>query len=504
MTAHSVVPHKGQIKTDLEQFFSPFRQQIVGYQQTFQTPYGQKRILYADWTASGRLYAPIEHRLSDELGPYVGNTHTETTETGKAMTLAYHKAQKIIKCHVNAGKSDVLLLAGTGMTGAVNRLQRILGLRLPEKWSPFLTIPDNERPVVFVTHMEHHSNHTSWLETIATVECILPDEQGLVDLMYLEQLLEKYQDRQVKIASVTACSNVTGVQTPYHEIARIMHQHGGLCFVDFACSAPYIGIDMHPQNDEEAKLDAIYFSPHKFLGGPGTPGVLIFDAKLYTNKVPDCPGGGTVAWTNPWGEHRFWEDIEAREDGGTPAFLQTIKAAMAIQLKEQMDPDKMLLREKELLQILFFGLKKIEKLHILAENIEDRLGVVSFYIEDLHYNLGVRLLNDRFGIQVRGGCSCAGTYGHFLLNIPESISHHITHQIDEGDLSNKPGWIRASIHPVMTDEEVIFLVDAIEQLVANSKEWGKDYTYDAHTNEFHHKSEPNTVQTIVDNWFEWE
>jgi len=504
MTANTVIPLKHPHKSRLEAYFTAFRNQIVGYQQFFQTPYGQQRLLYADWTASGRLYAPIEHRLSEELGPYVGNTHTETTETGKAMTLAYHKAQKIIKSHVNANANDVLLLAGTGMTGAVNRLQRILGLRLPEKWSPLCNIPEIERPVVFVTHMEHHSNHTSWLETIATVECILPDEQGLVNLHNLEQLLDKYQDRQVKIASVTACSNVTGVQTPYHEIARMMHRHGGLCFVDFACSAPYIKIDMHPEQDEEAKLDAIYFSPHKFLGGPGTPGVLIFDSKLYTNKVPDCPGGGTVAWTNPWGEHRFWDDIEAREDGGTPAFLQTIKAAMAIQLKELMNPEKMLLREKELLEILFTGLKKIDKLHILAENIEDRLGVISFYIEDLHYNLGVRILNDRFGIQVRGGCSCAGTYGHFLLNIPESISHNITHQIDEGDLSNKPGWIRASIHPVMTNEEVVFLVSAIKQLAIHHKEWGKDYTYNSHTNEFCHLSGTDSVQTIVNSWFDWE
>ncbi|OWY26177.1 aminotransferase class V-fold PLP-dependent enzyme [Sphingobacteriales bacterium UPWRP_1] len=487
----------------LEAYFEPIRQQVVGYNQFFVTPYGRKRILYADWTASGRLYAPIEHRLSEELGPFVGNTHTETTETGKSMTMAYHLAQKKIKQHVNAGTHDVLLLAGSGMTGAVNRLQRILGLRIPEKWASSVQIPEAERPVVFVTHMEHHSNHTSWLETLATVECIMPDEQGLVNLQYLKMLLDKYQNRQIKIASVTACSNVTGVQTPYHEIARIMHRNGGLCFVDFACSAPYIPINMHPQGDEDAKLDAIYFSPHKFLGGPGTPGVLIFDSKLYTNKVPDCPGGGTVAWTNPWGEHKFLDDIEAREDGGTPAFMQTIKAAMAIQLKEKMGVDNMLQREKELLQILFFGLKRIPGVHILAENIEDRLGVVSFYIDGLHYNLGVTLLNDRFGIQVRGGCSCAGTYGHFLLNIPQNTSHDITSEIDAGDLSRKPGWMRASVHPVMTNAEVRLLVDAIAELAANHRTWAEDYVYNPHTNEFCHQTHPDATAQRVKTWFEW-
>lgn len=501
MSVSHFINHLQVSNHSLEAYFEPFREQIIGYNQQFTTPYGNKRLLYADWTASGRLYAPIENTIAHQMGAFIGNTHTETSETGKTMTLAYHKAQQIIKKHVNASKTDVLLLAGSGMTGAVNRLHRILGLRLPEKWAPLLHIPESERPVVFVTHMEHHSNHTSWLETIATVECILPDEQGLVNLPYLENLLQKYHDRQIKIASVTACSNVTGVQTPYHQIARIMHRHGGLCFVDFACSAPYININMHPHNDEEAKLDAIYFSPHKFLGGPGSPGILIFDAKLYTNKVPDCPGGGTVAWTNPWGEHKFLEDIEAREDGGTPAFLQTIKAALAIQLKEKMGVQNILEREKELLHPLFEGLLKIKGLHILAQNIANRLGVVSFYIDGLHYNLGVRLLNDRFGIQVRGGCSCAGTYGHFLLNISEGVSHHITHQIDAGDLTNKPGWIRASIHPTMTNAEIDTLIDAIEQLAQNFHQWADDYQYNPHTNEFTHKTYPDSVAARVNEWF---
>ncbi len=467
----------------LQTYFEPFRRNVIGYSQRFGSAYGPQRIVYADWTASGRLYRPIEEKLINDFGPFVGNTHTETTVTGTSMTKAYHMAHAIIKNHVHAGKDDVIITVGSGMTGAVSKFQRILGIKVPERLAEFVQVPAELRPVVFVTHMEHHSNHTSWLETVADVECILPDSHGLIDLDHLEELLQKHRDRPTKIASVTACSNVTGVQTCYHEIARLMHSHGGLCFVDFACAAPYVEIDMHPEDPLE-KLDAIYFSPHKFLGGPGTPGVLIFDSKLYQNRVPDNPGGGTVLWTNPWGEHHYFDDIEIREDGGTPAFLQTIKAALAVQLKEEMGVDKMLQREKQLLARLFSGLEKIDRLHILAGNLKERLGVVSFYLEDLHYNLGVKILNDRFGIQLRGGCSCAGTYGHYLLNIPENVSHEITSKIDAGDFSAKPGWLRISMHPIMTDEDIQHIVSGIAELVAHYEDWRQDYCYDSHSNEF--------------------
>lgn len=484
----------------LEQYFDRFRKQIVGYDQTFESPYGQQQILYADWTASGRLYRPIEEKLLNEFGPFVGNTHTETTVTGTSMTRAYHEAKHLIKSHVNAGPEDVLLMTGSGMTGAVSKFQRILGLKAPEQLMPFVKIPEVDRPVIFITHMEHHSNHTSWLETLADVECILPDDKGLIDLSHLEKLLQQYQHRTTKIASVTACSNVSGVHTCYQQIARLMHQNGGLCFVDFACSGPYVSIDMHPKDPLE-KLDAIYFSPHKFLGGPGTPGILLFDSHLYRNRVPDQPGGGTVVWTNPWGGHQYIDNIEEREDGGTPAFLQTIKAALAIQLKEEMGVERMLQREEEMLRILFPALRQIPGMHILADNLEDRLGVISFYIEGLHFNLVVKLLNDRFGIQMRGGCSCAGTYGHYLLHIQPEQSEAITSQIDQGNLTVKPGWIRMSVHPTMTNADIYSLIHALEQLVEHHAEWEKDYRYNANSNEYHHLGGDAQDAERVSRWF---
>jgi selenocysteine lyase/cysteine desulfurase len=486
--------------TRLESYFERFRRNIVGYHQPFQTPYGVVKLVYADWTASGRLYKPIERRMVEELGPFVGNTHSETTHTGSSMTHAYHLAHQIIKKHVNAGPDDALLFVGFGMTAAINKLQRILGLKVPEQLRAQLSLPEELKPIVFVTHMEHHSNHTSWYETIADVVVLKHTEEGLVDTGDLRALLEKYRNRKIKIGSFTACSNVTGIAAPYRELARIMHEHGGWCFVDFAASAPYVEINMHPDDPLE-KLDAIVFSPHKFLGGPGTPGVLIFDSQLYHLKSPDQPGGGTVLWTNPWGQYRFIPDIEVREDGGTPGFLQAIKAALAIELKEQMGVEKLQQREEEIVAKVFRELRTIPGVRILADNIEHRLAIISLYFEKIHYNLVVRLLNDRFGIQTRGGCSCAGTYGHYLLNLDQYTSKRITDKIDAGDNTERPGWVRLSLHPTTTDEEVDYIIDALRQIQENAEEWGNEYSYDPHTNEFRHRTSNGQLQRMVEQWF---
>ena len=511
----------------LQEYFKSFRDNIIGIDTYFETPYGTKKMLYADWTASGRAYAPIEERIQHEIMPLLANTHTETTVTGTAMTRAYEQSKHIIKQHVKAGPDDVLIFAGSGMTGAVNKLQRLLGLRIPERimdyvkagrlpspaelennkvrihalFSNYLDIDPELKPIIFVSHMEHHSNQTSWLETIADVEIIPNDENGNINLPALEQLLQKYQNRKNKIAAVTGCSNVTGIQTPYHEVAQLAHAYNGLCFVDFACSAPYVDIDMHPQM-KGGNLDAIFFSPHKFLGGPGTPGVLIFNKNLYHNIIPDQPGGGTVTYTNPWKYHEYITDIEHREDGGTPPFLQGIKAALAVKLKEEMGVDNMLKREEEILKIVFERLPKLKGIDIMEGQNKNRLGVISFLIRGAHFNLVVKLMNDHFGIQTRGGCACAGTYGHMLLHVDEMHSNEILDEIHKGDLSCKPGWIRMSIHPVMTDEEVNYLLDAIEKIALNYNEWKNDYIYEPDTNEYHHHSYKDGINTLVNDWFD--
>ena len=447
-----------------EAWFAPFRENIIGFQSTFESPWGRKKILYADWTASGRAYRPIEEYLQEEVLPYFANTHTATTFTGRKMSQAYEEAKEIIKHHVCATPEDVLLFCGSGMTAAVCKLQRILAHEVA-------------RAVVFITHMEHHSNQINWLERAAKVVIIRSAPDGNVDLAHLRELLVQYRDWPYKIAAVTACSNVTGIETPYQEIAVLLHAAGGLCFVDFACSAPYVRIDMRA-------LDAIYFSGHKFLGGPGTPGILIFKKELYENpfpdqpgrvdripdqpgrvdRIPDQPGGGTLLYSNPWAEFEYLDDIETREDGGTPPILQGIKLAQCVLLKEEMGVDAMLHRERELVLHLLDRLKSIPRVEVLEPTHRKRLGIVSFVMKDAHYDEVVEMLNDRFGIQTRGGCSCAGTYGHKLLGIDKTRSHEIWQALRAGETWAKPGWVRISLHPTMTHAEIDFISDAVEQI----------------------------------------
>jgi selenocysteine lyase/cysteine desulfurase len=487
--------------SELEKYFQEFRDNIVGIDEEFESPYGMKRIHYADWIASGRLYGPIESRITDKLGPYVANTHSEATTTGTLITKAYLYSHKYIKKHVNAGPNDVIITAGYGMTAVINKLMRILSLKGCGGTNKGC-VKIMDKPVVFVTHMEHHSNHTSWFETVAEVVQLEPGKDLLVDLDDLKAKLEKYKDRAFKIGSFTACSNVTGVKTPIHKMAKLMHEYGGLVFVDYAAGAPYMNMNMHPEDPLE-KLDAIFFSPHKFLGGPGSSGVLIFDKAMYKLEVPDNPGGGTVDWTNPWGNYKYVDDIEAREDGGTPGFLQSIKAALAIELKQKMGVKNILAREEELLEIAFDGLKAIHGIEILADNVRDRIGVISFYHLNIHFNLFVKVLNDKYGIQTRGGCACAGTYGHYLLEVSYDRSKEITEKINSGDLSEKPGWVRWSLHPTMMDDEVRYFLQAVEEVVNNIDSYRSQYTYVVSRNEFIHNAELNSTrdQEILESWF---
>lgn len=413
-------------------YFDTVRSQIIGQDRLIETPQGLRPLVYADWTASGRAYRPIETYLLEEILPFWGNTHTDTTLTGTRMSAAYEEAAHIVKTHVHAGAEDVLLFCGSGMTGAVGKLQRLLG---------FKGAPVSPRPVVFVTDMEHHSNHLSWLETTAEVVVF----SGLEELRCL---LPHYKGRPM-IAAVTACSNVTGIETPVHAIAELMHAHGGWCFADYACAAPYVDIDVR-------LLDAIYFSGHKFLGGPGTPGVLVFKRRLYRGGVPDQPGGGTVLYANPWGDRDYVEDIEQRESGGTPPLLGAIKLGQCILLKEEMGVERIRVREEELVTRLLDGLSRIERVRVLAADRRQRLGVVSFVVEGAHHDDVVRFLNDCYGIQSRGGCSCAGPYGHVLLGIGRERSAAI-----RAGQSPKPGWVRISIHPTTTEAEIDYIIKAV-------------------------------------------
>lgn len=467
--------------------FADIRCGIIGNKKIIRTPYGRMNMLYADWCASGRLYEPIEAYMVQNIGPLVGNTHTDSNATGASMTHAYHAALEVVKRHVHAGPCDIVLSCGTGMTAAVNKLQRLLNLRVPEGLQGRLLLHEEERPVIFITHMEHHSNHISWLETIGEVVVLPPDANGQVSPIMLDHLLVQFRHRPLKIGAFTACSNVTGIRTPLHELAAVMHEHGGLAFADYSASAPYDNIDMHPQG-QGRHLDGIYFSPHKFLGGPGTSGILVMDSRLITCRVPDQPGGGTVIWTDPWGRREYVGSVEEREDGGTPGFLQAVRSALAIKLKEEMGTQAIWQREQALLSELWPYLDAHPRIGILESRNRDRHSIVSFTVEGLHYRLVTRMLNDRFGIQARGGCSCAGSYGHYLFGIGPDVSDHIYGQIHAGYLENKPGWVRISLHPSMDAADVREIGAAVLQIALYGDEWARDYEFQADNGEVRHKS----------------
>ncbi|WP_422359185.1 aminotransferase class V-fold PLP-dependent enzyme [Reichenbachiella sp.] len=459
--------------------FDEIRKNVVGCDQSFDTPFGSFDMLYADWVASGRLYTPIEEAVAKKFGPWVANTHSYSNKTGSLMTTAYNQAKQIIREHVNASENDMLVLTGSGMTGGVVRLQQILGLCVQQN-TPQLD--EEDRPIVFITHMEHHSHHVSWMETVADVVIVPPGKDLKIDLDLLQTEIDKYADRKLKIGAFTAGSNVTGVITPIHEMAEVMHKNGGYCFVDYAATAPYVAMNMHPENDLQA-LDAIYFSPHKFLGGPGACGVMLFNKKIYTGK--SCvPGGGNVTWTNPWGDYGFTSNDEAKEDGGTPGFLQAIRAALAIRLKDKMGTENIECREEELVSKAFERMNQIEGVRIVGEQDSKRIGVVSFNIDDIHYNAVVRIMNDRFGVQIRGGWACASTYCHYLFELDQSQSKRLTDGIDSQNLTGKPGWARMSLHPTMTNEQLDYALDAIEYIAKNKQELKEEYVYDVKTNDF--------------------
>ena len=484
------------VPQDLQGYFQQFQQHIIGEDQFFDAGYGPQPLIYAD--ASGRLYQPIEELICKKIAPKFANTHSFSSETGKFTTYLYQFARKTIKEHVNAGSDDILVATGSGMTAALSKLQRLMGLKgfgLDKK-----RIPEKERPVVFISEMEHHSNHVSWMETIAEVVIVPAGSGALIDPEFLEKELQNYAERPMKIGAFTACSNVTGLITNYKELARIMHRHGGYCFIDFAASAPYVAIDMHP-NDTDY-LDAIFFSPHKFLGGPGSSGVLIFNRQLYKVSCPDNPGGGNVKWTSPDGRYSYVDDVEVKEDGGTPGILQVIRVCLAIQLKEKMGVENIQKREAALLSQCYRKLIKIPGIYILGNTSLPRIGCISFTIEGIHYNLMVRLLNDRFGIQVRGGWSCASTYAHSLFRITSEKSNKILEAIDGKDLTEKPGWVRLSLHPTLSDEKLDMICASIAEVQQNYETWKNDYAYNQGTNEFESIKNPDDYALEIQSVFE--
>lgn len=447
------------------------RDAVIGGDISIQTPFGCKPLVYADYTASGRSLAFIENFIQQRVLPFYANTHTETSYTSAQISALREQARQEIRRAVNASSDDQVIFCGSGATAAINKLIDILNLRLPadldNRYHFVEQIPQHERAVVFIGPYEHHSNELPWRESIADLVSIPLNGDGAIDLGYLEEKLKQYNDRPLKIGSFSAASNVTGIKTDVDTVSRLLHRYQAFSFWDYAAAAPYVGIDMTGENVEEgdSSKDAVFLSPHKFIGGPSTPGVLIVKQHLLNNRVPAVPGGGTVVYVTPE-DHRYVDDAERREEGGTPAIIESIRAGLVFKLQQTVGVENIEQRENDFVKRALSRWSKHDNIEILGNTHADRLSIVSLRIhygdKDLHYSFIVALLNDLFGIQARGGCSCAGPYGHSLLGMDMTYSKALESLILEGYMVLRPGWVRLNFNYFIDEMTFDYLVSAIE------------------------------------------
>jgi selenocysteine lyase/cysteine desulfurase len=471
------------------------RRGVVGEGQELAGPFGARRITYADWTASGRALGFVEDAIRDQVLPWYANTHTESSGTGRHTTRLREQARQVIHQAVGGTHQDLVIFCGSGATAAVAKLVGLLELgRRAAGPGP--------RPLVLVGPFEHHSNLLPWRESAAEVIAVGEDANGQLDLAELEAQLAGNAGRPLVVGSFSAASNVTGILTGADRVAGLLHRYGALSVWDYSAAAPYVPIRMaasHPGAGDHK--DAIFFSPHKLIGGPQTPGVLVVRRGLARNRVPTVPGGGTISFVDPVG-HRYLDDPVGREEGGTPGIVESIRAGLVVALKQAVGTDLIQAREQRFLRLALDRWRANPNLELLGDLEAPRLPIISFRIRHgdryLHHELVVALLNDLFGIQARGGCSCAGPYGHRLLGIGPDRSRDLSEQAGRGFLGIKPGWVRLSFNYFISDAVADFLVEAVDLLGRHGHRLLGDYAFEPRSGHWrHHRAPPDPLPSLA-------
>ena len=484
------------LETAHQRLIERIRESMIGDDVVLDGPFGPRRMVYADATASGRSLGFVEDFIRDQVLPMYGNTHTEASATGRCTTARREQARAIIHEAVNGGEDDVVLFCGSGATAAIDRLLRVLEL------------DRRERPVVFIGPYEHHSNELPWRESPVELVTIGLDLDGRVDLGHLACELSRHADRRVKIGSFSAASNVTGIITDVDQVAILLHRHGAVSLWDYAAAGPYLPIDMNPApavgHAELAYKDAVFISPHKFPGGPGTPGVLVAKRWLLDNRVPAVPGGGTVQYVTPT-RHAYDPRPEVREEAGTPGIVESIRAGLVFALKDAVGCEEIRRRDHSLVRRALRSWGANRQIEILGNTRSDRLAIVSFGVRHprglLHANFVAAVLSDLFGIQVRSGCFCAGPYLHRLYGIDDDASERMLSEIARGHEGAKLAFTRVTFGYHTTETVFEYILEAVHLLADHGWKLLPLYRFDPSSGLWQHRAvsheAPTALQSVL-------